>query len=76
MALVLTRSVGEKLIVGDQAEIVFQILEVRGNQVRVGITADKSIPVHRAEIYERIYGDGCRHDFECDNNEEGRSEEE
>ena len=52
--LVLTRAVGERLIIGDDAEIVLSILDVRGNQVRVGIDAPKSVAVHREEIYMRI----------------------
>ncbi len=51
--LVLTRSVGERLIIGD-GEIKLTILDVRGNQVRLGIDAPKNIAVHREEIYLRI----------------------
>lgn len=51
--LVLTRSVGERLIIGD-GEITLTILDVRGNQVRLGIDAPKDIPVHREEIFLRI----------------------
>ena len=51
--LVLTRAIGEKLIVND-GEIKLSILEVKGNQVRIGIDAPKSVTVHREEIYQRI----------------------
>ena len=51
--LVLTRAIGEKLIVND-GEIKLSILEVKGNQVRIGIDAPKSVTVHREEIYNRI----------------------
>jgi carbon storage regulator len=51
--LVLTRTPGEKLIIGD-SEIQITILNIRGNQVRLGIQAPKHIAVHREEIYERI----------------------
>lgn len=51
--LVLTRSVGERLVIGD-GEITLTILDVRGNQVRLGIDAPKNIPVHREEIFLRI----------------------
>lgn len=51
--LVLTRSVGERLIIGD-GDIKLTILDVRGNQVRIGIDAPKNIAVHREEIYLRI----------------------
>lgn len=51
--LVLTRSIGERLIIGD-GEIILRILEIRGNQVRLGIAAPLNIPIHREEIYQRI----------------------
>ena len=51
--LVLTRSVGERLIIND-GEIKLNVLEVKGNQVRIGIDAPKHITVHREEIYQRI----------------------
>ena len=51
--LVLTRSVGERLIIND-GEIKLSILEVKGNQVRIGIDAPRSVSVHREEIFERI----------------------
>jgi len=51
--LVLTRSVGERLIIGD-GEITLTILDVRGNQVRLGVDAPKSVAVHREEIFLRI----------------------
>jgi len=50
--LILTRRVGETLIIGDDVHIT--VLGVKGNQVRVGINAPKSVSVHREEIYERI----------------------
>ena len=50
--LILTRRVGETVMIGD--EVTFTILGVQGNQVRVGIAAPKSVPVHREEIYDRI----------------------
>lgn len=54
--LVLTRSVGERLIIND-GEIKISILEVKGNQVRIGIDAPRSVSVHREEIYQRINSD-------------------
>lgn len=51
--LVLTRKVGQSIVIGDEIEIV--ILEVRGEQVRVGIRAPKHVSVHRKEIYEQIH---------------------
>lgn len=52
--LVLTRSVGECLIIGN-AEVSLHVLEIRGNQVRLGIEAPRHIPIHREEVYQRIH---------------------
>jgi carbon storage regulator len=51
--LILTRRVGETLIIGD--DVVITILGVKGNQVRVGINAPKDVSIHREEIYNRIH---------------------
>ncbi|WP_263260861.1 carbon storage regulator CsrA [Pseudomonas sp. RIT-PI-S] len=50
--LVLTRAVGEEIIIGD--DIRLKILSVSGNQVRLGIAAPRRVEVHRAEIYKRL----------------------
>ena len=51
--LVLTRSVGERLFIQDGL-IKIQVLEVKGNQVRIGIEAPKDIAIHREEVFDRI----------------------
>lgn len=50
--LVLTRKVNQSIVVGDDIEVV--VLEVRGEQVRIGVRAPRTIAVHRKEIYEQI----------------------
>ena len=51
--LILTRRVGESLMVGD--EVTVTVLGVKGNQVRIGVNAPKHVAVHREEIYTRIH---------------------
>ena len=54
--LILSRKTGEKLMIGDDVELT--ILGIKGNQVRVGVSAPKEIPVHREEVYLRIQNEG------------------
>lgn len=50
--LILTRKVGESLLIGDDISVT--VLSIRGNQVKIGINAPKDVSVHREEIYQRI----------------------
>lgn len=50
--LILTRRVGETLMIGN--EVTITVLSLKGNQVRIGVNAPKDISVHREEIYQRI----------------------
>lgn len=53
--LILTRRVGETLMIGDDISVT--VLGVKGNQVRLGVNAPKDVSVHREEIYQRIQGE-------------------
>ena len=50
--LILTRRVGETVVIGDEVQVT--VLGVKGNQVRLGVTAPRDVSVHRLEIYDRI----------------------
>lgn len=50
--LILTRRVGEAVVIGE--EVTVTVLGVKGNQVRIGVNAPKSVSVHREEIFDRI----------------------
>jgi carbon storage regulator len=52
--LVLTRKLDESIVIGNN--IVIQVLDARGGQIRLGITAPREVSVHRQEVYERIHG--------------------
>jgi carbon storage regulator len=60
--LILTRRVGETLMVGD--DVTVTVLGVKGNQVRIGVNAPKDVAVHREEIYQRIQNETPEEDAE------------
>jgi len=52
--LVLSRHKDQKIMIGGDGAIVIQVVDIRGNKVRLGITAPKNIPIYRKEIYDAI----------------------
>ncbi|HSR62148.1 MAG TPA: carbon storage regulator CsrA [Gammaproteobacteria bacterium] len=66
--LILTRRVGESLMIGDDINVT--VLGIRGNQVRIGVNAPKDVSVHREEIYQRIQQEKTG-DTESQENQEG-----
>ncbi len=56
--LVLTRKINQSIMIGDKIEV--KILDVKGDQVKLGIEAPKRIPVHRKEIFEEIMRENIR----------------
>lgn len=68
--LVLSRQRDESVMIGDDVEII--VVDVRGDKVRLGITAPKNVPVHRREIYDAIQQEkeGKKQGKDCQNEEE------
>ena len=62
--LILTRRVGESLMVGE--EITLTVLGVKGNQVRIGVNAPRDVSVHREEIFNRIQDDEAKPSSKAD----------
>ena len=62
--LILTRRIGETLMVGD--DVTITVLGVKGNQVRIGVNAPKDVAVHREEIYQRIQKEKSGEDLDGD----------
>ena len=65
--LILTRRIGETLMVGD--DVTITVLGVKGNQVRIGVNAPKDVAVHREEIYQRIQKEKTGEDIDSDSEE-------
>lgn len=61
--LVLSRDKDESIMIGENVEV--RIVDVRGNKVRLGITAPKCIPVHRREVYEAIQREKAMKNSRC-----------
>ena len=66
--LILTRRIGETLMVGD--DVTITVLGVKGNQVRIGVNAPKDVAVHREEIYQRIQKEKLGEDVDGDSDSE------
>lgn len=62
--LVLARKVGQSIIINDNVEVL--VIEVRGDQVRLGIEAPRTIPVHRKELFEQIREENIRASTDTD----------
>ena len=58
--LILTRRVGETLVIGDNVTVT--VLGVKGNQVRIGVNAPREVAVHREEIFQRIQNEQSQND--------------
>ncbi len=62
--LILTRKVGETLMVGD--DVTVTVLGIKGNQVRIGVNAPKKLSVHREEIYQKIQREKLQKNLKSD----------
>lgn len=62
--LILTRRMGEKIVIGNEIEIT--VLGMKGNMVKLGIKAPKDVTVHREEVYQRIKSENTPHNKTMD----------
>ena len=69
--LILTRRVGESVMIGD--EVTVTVLGVKGNQVRLGVNAPKDVAVHREEIYQRIANEQLNTEPSVDDSSESKT---
>ena len=65
--LILTRKVGERIMIGDKGDIQITLVALEGSKARLGILAPEGIPVHREEIFDRIQAE---QNYEPDNDTE------
>ena len=72
--LTLTRKVGQKIRIGDEIEIV--VREIRGRQVRLGISAPQGLPVYREELYQQIAQEGANPKDPAEDAAQGAPEDE
>ncbi len=64
--LILTRRIGESLMIGDEVSIT--VLGIKGSQVRIGVNAPKSVSVHREEVYDRINDENSKNSENTEKN--------
>ena len=69
--LILTRKVGEVIMIGD--DVVVKVLGVRSGQVKIGVEAPRALPVHRQEIFERIHAENGAVNGAASSADEGKS---
>lgn len=64
--LILTRKVGERIMIGDDGDIQITVVALEGNKVRLGVFAPSDMPVHREEIFDRIKAEQQNHEPDND----------
>jgi carbon storage regulator len=64
IVLVLSRTVNQEIVIGHDIRVM--VIEVRGDKVRLGVTAPRDVSVHRHEVYEAIQREQAATDSDCD----------